>query len=154
MITENGIVTKATPSLAWVTTNRSAACESCASKESCGTGHHGTKEMTVTVKNTIGVEVGDAVIIGMETRPMIVLSFLLYVFPIILLVIGALIGDSLAPVLGVNDSLAAMGVGFTLFGLAFFLLRRKQTSLSEKDGYQPFLVRKKARSTPSGCSIL
>jgi len=154
MITENGIVTRATPDTAWVTTTRSAACESCSSKDSCGAGHHGSKEMTVSVKNTLGVETGDPVVIGMETRPMIVLSFLLYVFPIICLVIGALIGDSLAPILGVNDSLAAMTVAFTFFAAAFLLLRKRQTRLSEKDGYQPFLVRKRPRITPEGCSIL
>lgn len=154
MITENGIVTKATPATAWVKTTRSAACESCSSKESCGAGHHGSKEMMVTVKNTLGVETGDPVVIGMDTKPMIVLSFLLYVFPIILLVIGALIGDTLAPVLGVNESLSAMTIGFTLFAAAFLVLRKKQTSLSEKDGYRPFLVRKRPRSTPQGCSVL
>ena len=154
MITENGIVTKATPDTAWVTTTRSAACESCSSKESCGGGHHGSKEMTVSVKNTLGVDTGDLVIIGMETRPMIILSFLLYVFPIILLVIGALIGDSLAPVLGVNESLAAMAVGFTLFAAAFLVLRNKQNSLSQRKDFRPFLVRKRARTAPQGCAVL
>lgn len=154
MITEHGIVTQANQGTAWIKTTRSAACESCSSKESCGTSHHGTREMMITVKNTLGVRTGDAVIIGMETRPMIYLSFLMYVFPIILLVIGALIGDALAPYLGMNKSLSAMIAGFSLFAAAFFVLRKKQHSLTQKDAFKPFLVRKKSRSAPEHCSIL
>lgn len=154
MITENGIVTRATQATAWIKTTRSAACESCSQKDSCGTSHHGTKEMMVTVKNTLGVETGDAVVIGMETRPMMILSFLMYVFPVILLVTGALIGDALGPVLGINASLSSMAMGFSLFALAFLVLRKKQDSLSQKDGFKPFLVRKKSHSSVDGCSIL
>ena len=154
MITENGIVTQANQGTAWIKTTRSAACESCTSKESCGTSHHGSKDMIVTVKNTLGVKQGDAVVIGIETKPMIILSFLLYVFPIILLVIGAVVGDSLAPILQTNNSFTAMVTGFTLFGLAFLIVRKKQSTMSEKDEYKPFLVRKKSSSAVDGCAIL
>ncbi|MCG8686550.1 MAG: SoxR reducing system RseC family protein [Desulfobacterales bacterium] len=154
MITENGIVTQATHETAWVKTTRTAACESCSSKDSCGTSHHGSKDMMVTVKNTLGVEKGDPVVIGIETRPMIYLSFLLYVFPIILLVIGAVLGDSLAPALNMNKSLLAMLIGFSCFVLAFLVVRKKQAVMSKKDEYKPFLVRKKPHSAPEGCTIL
>ena len=62
MITENGIVTQANQNTAWIKTIRSAACESCSSKDSCGTSHHGSQEMTVVVKNTIGA--GDSSVSG------------------------------------------------------------------------------------------
>ena len=111
MITENGIVTQTNRSTAWIKTIRSAACEGCSSKESCGTSHS-AKAMIVTVKNTLGVEKGDQVVIGLETKPMMFLTFLLYVFPILLLLAGAIIGDSLAPVLDMNKSFCAMVLGF------------------------------------------
>ncbi|MCG8632530.1 MAG: SoxR reducing system RseC family protein [Desulfobacterales bacterium] len=154
MITENGIVTRATSDTAWIKTIRSAACESCSSKDSCGTGHHGSQEMNVAVKNTLGVEKGDPVVIGIESKPMIYLSFLLYVFPIILLVIGAVIGDSIAPSLHMDESASAMVVGFLFFGAAFLVVRKKQAAMSGKDEYKPFLVRKKSRSAIDSCSIL
>lgn len=154
MITENGIVIRATMETAWIKTTRSAACESCTSKDSCGTSHHGSKEMTVSVKNTLAVEKGDPVVIGIETRPMIYLSFLLYVFPIILLVIGAVIGDSIAPSLQLNNSLASMVLGFICFAAAFLVVRKKQADLSGKEEYKPFLVRKRSRSTLDHCAIL
>ena len=154
MITENGIVTQATPTTAWVKTTRSAACESCSSKDSCGTSHHGSKEMTVTVKNTLSVQKGDSVVIGIETKPMLYLSFLLYIFPILLLVVGAVIGDTLAPLFQMNKSLAAMALGFSSFAVAFLVVRKRQATLSGNDAYKPFLVRKKSRSAVESCAIL
>ena len=144
MITENGIVTHATPETAWIKTTRSAACESCSSKDSCDVSHHPSEEMTVILPNTLGVIKGDRVIVGINSGPMLFLSFLLYVFPIILLIIGALIGDALAPVLEMNKSALSMGFGFLLFAVAFLIIRKKQAGMSKKDKYKPFLVRKKA----------
>ncbi|WP_320040412.1 SoxR reducing system RseC family protein [uncultured Desulfobacter sp.] len=144
MITEDGIVTHATPEKAWIKTTRSAACESCSSKDSCGVSHHPSEEMTIIVPNTLNVLKGDRVIVGIDSGPMLFLSFFLYVFPIILLIIGALIGDTLAPVLKMDSSALSMGFGFLLFAVAFFIIRRKQAGMSKKDKYKPFLVRKKA----------
>ncbi len=143
MITEDGIVTHATPETAWIKTTRSAACESCASKDVCDVSHHPSEEMTIIVPNTLGVKKDDRVVVGVNSAPMLFLSFLLYVFPIILLIIGALIGDFLAPVLEFNSSVLSIGFGFLLFVLAFLIIRKKQAGMSEKDEYKPFLVRKK-----------
>jgi len=152
MITENGIVTKANPSIAWIKTTRSGACEACSSRETCGTA--GTqKEMIVTVKNILNVEKGDHVVIGLETRPMLFLTFLLYVFPIILLLIGALIGNSLAPSFQMDPSFASMILGFLFFGLSFYIIRKKNNSLSENETYKPFLVRKRPQVLPANCTI-
>lgn len=148
MITEDGIVTHATPETAWVKTTRSAACESCTSKDSCGVSHHPSEEMTVILPNTLGVKEGDRVIVGINSGPMLFLSFFLYVFPIILLIIGALIGDALAPVLELNRSALSMGSGFLLFAVAFLIIRKKQVGMSKKDKYKPFLVRKKIPPSP------
>ena len=152
MITENGIVTRTNSSTAWIKTIRSGACEGCSSKDSCGESHN-SKEMTLELKNTLGVQTGDQVVIGIETKPMIILSFLLYVFPILLLVIGAVIGDSIAPSLNLDKSLSAMILGFICFGAAFLVVRKKQAVMSEKDEYKPFLVRRKSRSSVDPCSI-
>jgi len=153
MITENGIVTQTDPTSAWIKTIRSGACEGCSSKDSCGESHN-TKEMIVTVKNTLDVETGDQVVIGIETAPMMLLSFLLYVFPIILLILGAVIGEQVAPLLHLNKSFSAMIFGFSFFGAAFLVIRKKQFSLTQKDKFKPFLVRKKKSSDPHQCKIL
>lgn len=151
MITENGIVTSATQSIALVKTIRSGACEHCSSKDSCGTAEN-QKEMIVTVKNTLNVGEGDQVVIGLETGPVLFLTFLLYVFPIILLIIGAVIGDNIASLTQMNPSIVSMIFGFLFFGFSFYFIRKKNNSMSQEDKYKPFLVRKKNHIIPVNCS--
>jgi sigma-E factor negative regulatory protein RseC len=152
MITETGIVTDTNLSLAWVKTTRVGACEGCSSKSSCGAANS-QKETIVKVKNTLNVEKGDQVVIGLESGPILFLTFLLYVFPIISLTVGALIGNGIAPYLQMNPSLISMIVGFSFFGLSFYFIRKKNNSFEKKDEYKPFLVRKKPHAVPVGCSI-
>ena len=151
MIKENGVVTRANSSKAWVKTIRTEACEACASKDSCGTSGS-FEEVIITVKNTINVEKGDSVIVGLETRPMLLLTFFLYVFPIIALTVGAIIGDKIAPSFQKDPSLVSMAIGFLFFGLAFCLIRLKSNSLSKKKALEPFLIRK-ISATVSECSM-
>jgi sigma-E factor negative regulatory protein RseC len=153
MITENGIVTDVNSSLAWIRTIRSGTCASCSSKDSCGTSHHGQKEMVLSVKNTLHVQKGDHVVIGLETKPLLVISFLLYIFPVLCLILGALIGNSLAPYFHINPSLLSLVLGTLFFGAAFLMIRKKGRSLSTHEAYKPFLVRKKSTPISGGCSL-
>ena len=150
MITETGVVTQANDAVAWVKTLRKGACEHCQQQDSCSTSHE-IKEMTVKVKNSLGVQVGDHVTMGIETRPMMFLTFFLYVFPIICMVIGALIGDSFAHRLGLSPSAGAMILGFSSFGLAFLVIKIKHSKMSKNEAYQPFLIRKTKAATPPSC---
>ncbi len=152
MITENGIVTTADTATAWIKTTRSGACESCSSKESCGTVHE-QKEHIVIVKNTLNVKSGDHVVIGLETKPMLYLTFLLYVFPILMMITGALIGDNLAVTFDVDPSIASMAIGFSFFGLAFYYIRKKNYTLSKNEAFKPFLIRKRPHAVQAGCSL-
>ena len=152
MITENGIVTTATSSTAWIKTIRSGACESCSSKKSCGTASN-QKEMIVSVKNTLRVEPGDHVVIGLETGPIMFLTFLLYVFPILMLIAGALIGNHLGPIFSFNASASSMIVGFAFFSIAFGIIKFKNRSYSKDQAFKPFLIRKKPQAVVANCTI-
>lgn len=152
MITENGIVTTATSSTAWIKTIRSGACESCSSKKSCGTAGN-QKEMIVTVKNTLRVEPGDHVVIGLETGPIMFLTFLLYVFPILMLIAGALIGNHLGSIFSFNASTGSMIVGFAFFSIAFGIIKFKNRSFSKDKAFKPFLIRKKPQAVVANCSL-
>jgi sigma-E factor negative regulatory protein RseC len=152
MITENGVVSKANGSEAWIKTTRYGACESCSSKNSCGSaGNH--KEMIVKVPNSLNVEKGDQVVIGLETGPILYLTFLLYVFPIILMIIGALIGHQLGSAVNMNPSIPSMILGFGSFGLTFYILRKKNRSMEGNQKYKPFLIRKITHIQPQGCTL-
>jgi sigma-E factor negative regulatory protein RseC len=97
--------------------------------------------MLVEVENTLRVRTGDRVIIGFQTAPLLKLSFLLYVFPVILLIAGALAGHTMAPGLGTEPSLTSLLAGLAGFCLAFAAIRVSGKSLALKQEYKPFLVR-------------
>ncbi|MCP4022250.1 MAG: SoxR reducing system RseC family protein, partial [Desulfobacteraceae bacterium] len=96
---------------------------------------------------------GDLVVIGLETKPLLLLSFLLYVFPIILLIFGAVLGNISAALLQINPSIPSIFSGFVFFAISFFIIRKKSDQLSQNEGYKPFLVRKKTVLIPSNCSL-
>lgn len=108
--------------------------------------------MVIEVSNTLGVQAGDAVVIGIETRPVMLLTFLVYVVPIICLVLGALAGDAVAPFFQINRSFLAMVLGFSSFGAAFFVLHKNSAGLNKKQGYKPVLVRKTKPIVPPSCT--
>ncbi len=151
MITEHGIVTQADSGTAWIKTNRAGACEGCTAKSSCGTMHRG-QELVVEVPNTLGIQAGDSVVIGIETKPVMLLTFLVYVVPIICLLLGALAGNALALFIDINRSFLAMVLGFSSFGAAFFVLHKKSAALNKKQGYKPVLVRKTKPIVPASCT--
>ena len=140
MPTEEGVVTKLDSDTVWVTTMKTGACESCAAKSSC-TAMGGGKEMEVEAINTAGAKVGQKVVISFDTSPLLKATFLLYMFPIILLLIGALIGDKMAPYFNVGASALSVITGFLLFGLAMLFVISKGNKLAKKDEYRPKVVR-------------
>ena len=153
MVTENGIVIDANASLAKIRATRSGACQSCSSKSSCGISDgNDNKEVIVTVNNTLNVQKGDYVVLGMKSSPFLIIAFLLYVFPIILMIIGALIGNEIALIMGQSSNLLSVLTGASFFVLSYIFIRMKSKSMSDKDAYKPFLVRKRMMVAPEACA--
>ncbi|MBF0229292.1 MAG: SoxR reducing system RseC family protein [Desulfamplus sp.] len=140
MITKEGVVTQTTGSIVLIQTTRSKSCDSCASKDSCGE-HSKTEQMTIQVENSLNASKGDRVVVGFKTAPLLKIAFMLYIFPIILMIIGAVIGESSAIRLNIDKSIASMAGGFLFFVISFFIIRFINNLLAEKKDYQPFLMR-------------
>ena len=140
MFTEEGIITGTNRSMAWVKTVRSKACESCDACDSCESNDK-SKEQIVQVSNTINACEGDRVVIGFKTAPLLKLTFMLYIFPIILLIAGAATGQSLAPRFGTDPSVTSLLAGLTSFALSFVIIRRISNTLSNNKEFKPFLIR-------------
>jgi len=140
MPTEEGVVTKLGSTTAWIITTKTGACESCAAKSSCAA-MGGGKEMEVEAINTAGAKVGQKVVISFETSPLLKSAFLLYMFPILFLLVGALIGDKMAPYFNVDASALSVITGFLLFGLALLFVISKGNKLAKTDEYRPKVVR-------------
>jgi len=140
MATEEGIITKIDSNIAWITTTKTSACESCAAKGSC-TALGGGKEMEVEAINNVGAKVGQRVVINFETSPLLKATFLLYMFPVLCMLVGALIGDSMASFLNLDGSILSVIAGFLFFGLSILFVKSKGNKMAQKDEYRPKVIR-------------
>ena len=105
-----------------VQTLRSGSCGSCKAKGGCS-GLGGGREAQVWVADSLGVAVGDRVVITVSGATVVRASLLLYLVPVLALLAGALLGNRLAPGLGLHPDLGAAGLGVLTMALAFGVAR-------------------------------
>jgi sigma-E factor negative regulatory protein RseC len=140
MNTEEGVVIRTDAENAWIKTVKTSACKSCSSRGACQT-MGGGREMEVEAMNTADAQIGDRVVIGFETGPLLKVSFLIYIFPILALLTGAVIGQKCAPYLSLDPSASSMVFGFFLVFLSVLFIRRKGKQLAAEDRYHPKVIR-------------
>ena len=141
MATEEGIVTKIeSTTTAWVKTTKSGACESCSARSSCHS-MGGSNEMEVEAINRAGAHVGQKVVLSFDTSPLLKATFMLYVLPIIAMIVGAFVGQNLAPNFTLNTSFLSAIFGFLFFGLTILFVRFKGNKLAQRDEYRPKIIR-------------
>ena len=143
MATEEGIVFKlgdAGPGTAWVRTTRSSACAGCSSRDACHA-EGGGKEMEVEAINTASARVGDRIVLNIKTSSLLKATFLLYVFPILAMIAGALLGQTVAGMRGADPSGLSALFGFLFFGLAFIAIRIVGRFLSKDASYKPEIIK-------------
>jgi sigma-E factor negative regulatory protein RseC len=140
LASEEGEVIRVDASGTWVKTVRSGACDSCSSKASCHT-MGGGKEVEVSVVNTVGAHVGDRVILKMDTAPLLKGTFLVYMFPILLLVVGAALGEWISRTSGLESSWPSALIGFGSLAAGLILMRSIGRRLAERAEYRPRISR-------------
>lgn len=139
MAIEEGVVTQiGQVDTAWVKTVRSSSCEGCASHDSC---ESAGKDMKVKAINLVGAKVGDRIVLNFQTGALLRATFLLYVFPIICMIIGAVVGQKIAPLLGYSSSIMSVFAGFLFFTIAVLVIKIKSDTMSRKQEYQPKIIR-------------
>jgi sigma-E factor negative regulatory protein RseC len=141
MATEEGIVTKIpAPGKVLVSTVRSGACSSCTARGMCHT-VGGGGEAEVVANNAANARVGDRVVISFQTGSLLKAMFLLYLFPILCLLAGAVIGNNYADTLHFDSSVFSAIIGFLFFGVAVVFVINKGNQMATKDEYQPKIIR-------------
>ncbi|MEJ2659140.1 MAG: SoxR reducing system RseC family protein [Desulfobacteraceae bacterium] len=142
MATEEGIVTKISgqaSQTAWVKTSQSSACKSCSSRHSCNPEMGSERE--VEAINLVGAEVGDRIQISIETGSLLKATFLLYVFPVICMLCGGLVGNRLSAYMGLDPSPAAALVAVISFGGAMVVVRLRGKRMASETEYRPKITR-------------
>lgn len=140
MATEEGVVIEINAGNALVTTTKTSACKGCAAKSSCNA-MGGGKEMKVEAINLVGAQIGQNVVISFETTPLLKATFMLYMFPIIVLLIGAFTGQKLGFILNFNPSLCSAFTGFFFFGVSILFVRLQGNKMAKKAEYHPKIIR-------------
>ena len=117
-----------------VITDRKGGCGGCEQSHGCRSCLSGAK-LVSTVKNTVGAEPGDVVAIDITSKGLWTGALLFYVFPILFLIFGAIIGEKLGRTSFSTETttpiiLAMLGLGIGLlitilisrsrFGNSFF----------------------------------
>ena len=139
MIIEQGIVEEIRGRKALVRIRKSAACAGCPTRDSCEIGSD--KPVRVEVVNDLSASVGDLVEISMPAATVMKLSLLIYFFPVLALVAGAVIGNSLAGFLGMGPTPAAMAGGGGAMAATFLGLRRLEKRTGTRERYRPRMTR-------------
>jgi len=138
--TEHGIVIRTDAREAWVKTVKSGACEGCSARGACHSLSEGG-DMEVNAINEAGAKVGDRIVLSFETSSLLKATFLLYVFPILLLIIGAAIGQETAPYFNVNSSGFSAVIGFSFFFAAVLVIKVKANKMAKKNKYRPKIIK-------------
>ena len=128
MIEEHARVVAVQGDTALLQTQRQSSCGSCEVKSGCGTsvlaGIFGQKMTQLKVQNTLNARPGDEVVLGMEEHALVTGSLLVYGVPLLMLLLGALMGEAMASQLGMDaEQLLPVVGGATGFVLAFLLVR-------------------------------
>lgn len=140
MIEEEGIVIQTFDDKAKVKTIRSSVCEGCASASFCHP-EKGT-EMIMEVVNNIHAKVGERVKIGLKPGVYLKASFLVYMVPIIVFIIGAIIGKELAVYVSYSkdSDLFAIISGVILLIPTFIAMRLYNRKIEKDRSYQPVIL--------------
>ena len=138
---EKGTVQKIEEGWAWVETRRTGSCEDCSQKRHCLTLGEGNDRMLVKADNVAQARTGDEVEIHLNTKTKLKGLFMIYMFPVIGLLIGALSGKSLSTLLGLNGDLVTVLSSFCGMALAFFLARVLGFRMKENNELTPIVSR-------------
>jgi sigma-E factor negative regulatory protein RseC len=140
LVTEQGIVLRTDSEDAWVKAVRSSACEGCTARGACHT-TGGGQDMEIKAINSAGASVGDRIVLSFETASLLKATFLIYVFPIILMIAGAVLGQVLAPLIEFSPSGSSVLVGFAFFFSALFIIKARANKMAKKNAYQPKITK-------------
>jgi len=140
MIEETATVIKIINQKILLETQRQSACQSCSVKSGCGTATLakvvGNRSSQFMVDNSLGVQVGDSVVVGVDENALVQSSLLLYFFPLIFIIVVGVLAEFLFTSELVTIFFVAIGFVFAMSFVRFFSKNYLKKSI------QPHLIRR------------
>lgn len=142
MIETEAVVVKIEHAVAYVQAERKSSCSGC-SESSCGTSvlanFFGRKAPLYRASNEVGAKVGDRVVVGMNESALFKGTLLLYLFPLLLLFVGAVAGSALAVTADVKDGYSVAGA-FIGLAAGFLGLKLFSSKMGMGRQFQPVIL--------------
>ncbi|MCQ4282348.1 SoxR reducing system RseC family protein [Pseudomonas stutzeri] len=141
MIEETGRVVALAPGAVWVETERSSTCSGCSVRSGCGQGlvdRLGIRERRglILALCDLRLSVGDTVVVGIRESVLLHGAVLVYLFPLIMLFIFAVIASQLSA-----PEPYVMLAGLGGFLVAWLLVRKRSQQTSIDPALQPVVLR-------------
>lgn len=149
MLEETATVVSRDGDFAWVEAGRQSACGNCSSSGTCGTGVLakvlGRQRVRMRVLNAIGARTGDRVVVGINERALLRGAIKVYLFPLIGLFGGGMLGRVIAEHWRLSGVEAAVAICALLgFGATWFFLKGLAYGMGSSTGEQPVVLRRAA----------
>jgi sigma-E factor negative regulatory protein RseC len=151
LIEESGQVVEVQGEFAWIESERTSTCGSCAVRKGCGTSAIakvlGQRRVRLRVLNRINASVGDRVVIGITESGLVRGSLAVYAAPLFGLFAGALAGQTLGnTVFALQSDVLAIAGAISGFVAALVWLKRFSRKTEKDTAYQPVVLRQQNKT--------
>ncbi len=133
---EEGIITRTEGDIAWVKVRRSSMCEVCNSRNVCNTLSE-QNTMEAQVLNPVNGKEGDHVEFMISTSSLLKITGLLYIFPVLFLLAGAISGYMFFN----PPEFFALTLGLASFFFSYILIRLISNKVTQDKRFTPKIVR-------------
>ncbi|MBU4310818.1 SoxR reducing system RseC family protein [bacterium] len=134
---EEGIVIEIKGNLAQVEIKRKSACGTC---RACTLGTGNT--MITEAENPLGARIGQRVKVEISSREILKGAFLIYIFPLLALILGMVLGITITNRLGLKESSQTVGLvlGLVFLVLSFVLIWRYNKKVKDQSTYRSKII--------------
>ena len=136
---ETGIITKIANDMAQVEPEQNLDCDSCTAKSACIV-LSGSKKRKIWIENIIQADIGDRIIFSIEEKGVVMSSFLLYLFPVIMLFAGIIIGANVHDLLLIDGDLTSGLFGLIGLGISFVIIRIISIFIKKNPAFMPVMI--------------
>ena len=147
MSIESGVIQSLENGWAYVLTRRKGSCGGCSHRAHCQI-VPGMDRARVKAKNAAGARVGDRVEFKLSSKTRLKGLFVMYMFPVLGLLVGAFSADSLSELMGLNRNLGLFMFTILGFVLAILLARLISRRMETRQELTPVVSRILQKARP------